>query len=489
MDNIQTDLMVIIGWCFLYLYLICILVISIYCLNQFYLFFRFRTHLFSVEINSNELPFITVQLPLFNEKYVVDRLIRNIVKLDYPIDKIEFQILDDSTDDTLLESKKLAKEYNSIGYNIEVINRIERVGFKAGALKNGLEKARGEYLVIFDADFMPNPDFIMKTLPYFSDPKIGVVQARWEHINQPENLLTEIQAMQLNVHFTIEQGGRCEADYLLQFNGTAGIWKKEAIVEAGGWHIDTLTEDLDLSYRAQLKGWKIKFLDRVTSPAELPMDIGGLKAQQFRWMKGGAETAKKLLSTVWHSDLKNSKKIQSTIHLLSSSMYLIIFWLGISTLPLLLWVDNFKFISNFTKLFYISLISTVTIYYYVNVILLDSNKNIIKNSIKFAWHLPFFLALTSGMSFQNSIAVLEGWSSKKTPFIRTPKKGENKFDLNYRMKAIPMTSIFEGIFFLVFTFAIYHSISIANYSFLAFHILLSIGYGIIFFLSIQSLKN
>jgi len=271
-------------------------------------------------------PMVTVQLPLYNEQYVVERLIDTIAEFDYPKDRFEIHILDDSTDETLDIVKRKVEEYKAKGFQIEQILRTVRQGYKAGALKDGTVFAKGEFLAIFDADFMPKPDFLKKTVPFFQDPKVGVVQTRWEHINQNYSLITKLQALQLNVHFTVEQVGRMQGDYFLQFNGTAGVWRKSTIEDAGGWEADTLTEDLDLSIRAQMKGWKIKFLEEIGSPAELPAEMNALKSQQFRWMKGGAETARKMLPTLWKSkDLTTRQKIHATQHLFASSVFLFVF--------------------------------------------------------------------------------------------------------------------------------------------------------------------
>jgi len=251
-------------------------------------------------------PMVTVQLPLYNEQYVVERLIDTIAAFDYPKDRFEIHILDDSNDETLDIVKRKVEEYKAKGFQIEQILRPIRQGFKAGALKDGTIFAKGEFLAIFDADFMPRADFLKKTVPFFQDPKVGVVQTRWEHINQNYSLITKLQALQLNVHFTVEQVGRMQGDYFLQFNGTAGVWRKSTIDDAGGWEADTLTEDLDLSIRAQMKGWKIKFLEEIGSPAELPAEMNALKSQQFRWMKGGAETARKMLPTQEKKQYKNN---------------------------------------------------------------------------------------------------------------------------------------------------------------------------------------
>jgi cellulose synthase/poly-beta-1,6-N-acetylglucosamine synthase-like glycosyltransferase len=240
----------------------------------------------SEEESESDLPFVTVQLPIYNEKYVIERLIEAVVDFDYPKSRYEIHILDDSTDDTVDIVRKRVAYYKEQGYQIEQVIRKDRKGFKAGALKDAMPLARGEFIAIFDADFLPRPDFLLQTVPYFEDEKVGVVQTRWEHINEDYSLITRLQAMQLNVHFTVEQKGRQAGNFLLQFNGTAGLWRRETIEDAGGWEADTLTEDLDLSYRAQLKGWKIEFLEHIGSPAELPAEMNSLKSQQFRWMKG-----------------------------------------------------------------------------------------------------------------------------------------------------------------------------------------------------------
>ena len=273
------------------LYVIALIYIMVFCLMQFHLLYHYGKN---AEVSSQDfedtkdedLPFVTIQLPIYNELYVVERLVDNIAKFDYPKDKYEIHILDDSTDETMQIALAKVEEYKAKGFNIEHITRSNRVGYKAGALKEGTKFAKGKFLAIFDADFLPNPDFLRQTIPHFSDEKVGVVQTRWEHINEDYSLITRLQAFQLNVHFTVEQMGRYNADYLLQFNGTAGIWRRECITDAGGWEADTLTEDLDLSYRAQFKGWKITFLEDITSPAELPAEMNGLKSQQHRWMKG-----------------------------------------------------------------------------------------------------------------------------------------------------------------------------------------------------------
>ena len=301
--------MTLLAYLILGIYIMALAWITGYCLLQLHLLYQYqkghqRNEEFSIaDIKEQDLPLVTIQLPIYNELYVIERLIDRVCEFHYPKEKMEIHILDDSTDETVEVVQKKVAYYQSKGFQIQQIRRVDRTGYKAGALKEATEQAKGEFIAIFDADFLPRKDFLLNTIPHFQNPKVGVVQTRWEHINQNYSLLTKLQAMQLNVHFTVEQQGRKSGNYMLQFNGTAGVWRKSTIKDAGGWEADTLTEDLDLSYRAQLKGWEITFLEKFGSPAELPAEMNGLKSQQFRWMKGGAETARKMLPTIWKSCL------------------------------------------------------------------------------------------------------------------------------------------------------------------------------------------
>ena len=478
------------------LYVVALIYIMVFCLMQFHLLYHYRKN---AEVSSEDfedtkdedLPFVTIQLPIYNELYVVERLIDNIAKFDYPKDKYEIHILDDSTDETVQIALAKVEEYKAKGFNIEHITRSNRVGYKAGALKEGTKFAKGKFLAIFDADFLPNPDFLRQTIPHFADEKVGVVQTRWEHINEDYSLITRLQAFQLNVHFTVEQMGRYNADYLLQFNGTAGIWRRECITDAGGWEADTLTEDLDLSYRAQFKGWKITFLEDITSPAELPAEMNGLKSQQHRWMKGGAETAVKLLPTVWKSNISLGQKIHATSHLLSSSIFLFVFFIGVSSVPLVFMLKGFDF--DYLGFFLISLLTIIVVYYNANVRKAWKDGLTVNNFFKFIFLFPVFLALSMGLSFHNSIAVIQGLRGKKTPFVRTPK-----FDIKgltdsfakdkYHYKDINKVTIFEGLLAMYFMMAIIGAIVVGNTSFIIFHTLLAFGYSTIFFFSIKHSK-
>lgn len=444
----------------------------------------------------DELPFVTIQLPIFNERYVVERLIDNVTQFDYPKDKFEIHVLDDSTDDTINITRRKVEEFKAKGFQIEQITRKNRKGYKAGALKEGMQFAKGEFIAIFDADFLPKPDFLLKTLPWFKDPNVGVVQTRWEHINEDYSLITRLQAMQLNVHFRVEQVGRMNGNYLLQFNGTAGVWRRQAIEEAGGWEADTLTEDLDLSIRAQLKGWKIQYLENVGSPAELPVEMNSLKSQQFRWMKGGAETAKKMLPTVWRSELSLGKKVQATIHLLSSTVFVFVFAMGVFSVPLLLLFgaliqDGIS--KDFFAYFLVGLMSIIAVYYVANVSPHNGGGFSIRKLLKFIFLFPLFLALSMGLSLHNTIAVIEGYRGKKSPFIRTPKFNIKSIrdklnQTNYLNHQVSWITILEGVFALYFLAAVLAAIYLQNMIFIAFHLMLFLGYGAIFYFSIRHMQ-
>ncbi len=371
--------------------------------------------------DENELPFVTIQLPVYNERYVVDRLIRATAEIKYPKDKLEIQILDDSTDETSSIINDTIKELSLKGINIEVVQRSNREGYKAGALANGLARCKGDFIGIFDADFIPPLDFLLKTIPHFNDPNTGMVQVRWGHLNKNYSFLTKLQAFGLDAHFMVEQPGRNQSGAFINFNGTAGIWRKTAIIDSGGWSAETLTEDLDLSYRAQLKGWKFKYLEDTVAPAELPAEIMGLRSQQFRWNKGAAQNMLKNLPSVLRSDLPMMKKMHAFFHLNNSAIFVAIMIAFISSIPLLIWKSS---ISNGDTIFHwmaISLLAYVFLgsYFYIPYKL--SNPDARFRLLKFIYWFPLFLCISMGLAFQNTMAVLEGWFGKNTAFIRTPK--------------------------------------------------------------------
>lgn len=516
----------VIAYSVLAIYTISLFYITVYCVMQFNLLYHYKRHQREVALGlqrepsvpkakavssraaelvleggtpvleeepGEAYPFVTVQLPIYNEFYVIERLIDAVAAFDYPRDRFEIHVLDDSTDETVEVVRKRVAHYRAQGVNIRQVQRKKRQGYKAGALRDAMEIAEGEFIAIFDADFLPRPDFLKQTIPYFQDPAIGVVQTRWEHINQDYSLITKLQALQLNVHFTVEQVGRMTGEYLLQFNGTAGVWRRETIEDAGGWEADTLTEDLDLSIRAQLKGWKIFFREEVGSPAELPVEMNALKSQQFRWMKGGAETARKMLPTVWSSNLTLNQKIHATSHLLASTIFAFVFITGVSSVPLLFFLGDLihvGFSKDFFAYFLVGLLSIIAVYYVANVQAPVHRHSYGKALYKFVSLFPMFLSLSMGLALHNTVAVIEGWRGKQSPFVRTPKfnikgMGDSFRSSKYLTQQLTWTTILEGALALYFTAAVVGGIYIQNTTFLVFHLMLALGYGAIFYYTLR----
>lgn len=472
----------------LLLYAAAMLFILLYSLAQAHLLYRFRRYL---KQGSNATPpapevwpMVTVQLPVYNEKYVVERLIDTVAALDYPAAKIEFQLLDDSDDETTQIIQQSIQQYPHLPFRH--IRRQDRSGFKAGALRYGLEQAKGEFIAIFDADFTPSPTFLKQTVPHFSHPETGMVQTRWAHLNKGYSILTRLQAFALDAHFYIEQVGRSSLNAYINFNGTAGIWRKATILDAGNWQDDTLTEDLDLSYRAQLKGWRFKYLPEVESPAELPPVMSALKSQQFRWTKGGAESAVKHLGSVLRSRAPLQTKCHATAHLLNSSVFVAVLLASLASIPLL-WakVNNLLplvvFNAGAVTLLSFAVISLV--YFQANAM---GNVSQSKRTGGFLLYFPLFLSISMGLALHNAVAVWEGWSGRKSPFIRTPKfnlearqhKWQENFYLNIRM---PYTTYAEGLLGLLFLGVAVWGIVQQEYGMLVFHGMLALGYLLVFY--------
>src|ERR1700687_953625 len=308
-------------------YLAVLIGLSAYGVHRYFIIYLFLKNRKRAELPAGQcrqLPKVTIQLPIFNEVYVVERLLRSVSELDYPRELLQIQVLDDSTDDTRDVTALCAEELRQRGFDVQLIHRVDRTGFKAGALAVGLESASGEFVCILDADFVAPPELLQRTIHFFTDPKIGMIQSRWGHLTRGYSLLTRMQAIVLDVHLLLEQTARSRSGRFFNFNGTAGLWRKSCIREAGGWQHDTLTEDLDLSYRAQLRGWKFVFLVDIVTPAELPVDIDGFKSQQHRWTKGSIQTCKKVLPRIWRSKLPFFIKIEATAHLTANFAYLLL---------------------------------------------------------------------------------------------------------------------------------------------------------------------
>jgi cellulose synthase/poly-beta-1,6-N-acetylglucosamine synthase-like glycosyltransferase len=441
--------------------------------------------------NPDEIPFVTIQLPIFNEKYVVERLLLSISKLDYPNEKLEIQVLDDSTDESRGVTKTIIDDLFRSGLDIKHLTRSNRIGFKAGALKEGLASAKGEFIAIFDADFLPQKDWLLQTIPYFKNKSTGMVQTRWGHLNRNYSLLTKIQAFALDAHFTLEQVGRNSQSHFINFNGTAGVWSKECILDAGNWESETLTEDLDLSYRAQLKNWKFTYLVDVVTPAELPIIISAARSQQFRWNKGGAENFRKMnWRVIISKNISFKTKLHGLLHLLNSSMFLFIFMMAVLSVPVLFIKKYYVHLALYFDIL-IFFVTTSVIFF---ICYWFTYKNVqgggFKNFIKYIGLFFAFYTIAMGFSFHNTIAVLEGLFGRKSDFIRTPKFNveglKDKWKQNtYISKKISKFAVMEGLLMLYFLFGIYSGIRLDDYGLITFHLMLFLGYGFVFVKSIQ----
>ncbi|MDZ7741641.1 MAG: cellulose synthase family protein [Bacteroidota bacterium] len=482
-----------------------LLFILLYSIVQFKLVINYRIakrrsgkknsgHLQEQYVPDFELPTVTIQLPVYNEIYVVKRLIDTVIRIDYPPEKLEIQVLDDSNDETSAIAEKRVKELLDQGHRICFIHRNNRRGFKAGALEEGLKIASGEFIAIFDADFVPPPDFLHNTLSYFENEKVGMVQTRWGHINKDYSLLTRLQAFGLDAHFSVEQKGRNARGHFINFNGTAGIWRKKCILDAGGWEHDTLTEDLDLSYRAQMKGWKFKYLEEVVTPAELPVVMSAVKNQQFRWNKGGAENFRKMIGKLIASkQVPFRTKVHGFFHLLNSAIFLCVLTTALLSVPLIFIKKShpeFELVFNISSLFLVC--TFILMVFYWNAYQ-ENPSGSMHNFGRFFKEFVLFLATTMGLSFHNSVAVIEGYLGKKSSFVRTPKfnimsAGDRWSGNKYLVNSINLISFIEGLLCLYFLFAIIAGIMMQEYGLLPFHLMLCWGFGFVFFHSIRNYK-
>lgn len=424
-----------------------------------------------------DLPRVTVQLPIFNEQYVVDRLLDSICKLQYPREKLDIQLLDDSTDETVEIARALVERYAAMGYPVTYHHRTNREGFKAGALAEGLKTAKGEFIAIFDADFVPPEDFLLKVIHHFTNPKVGMVQTRWTHINRNYSFLTEVEAILLDGHFVLEHSGRARSDVFFNFNGTAGMWRRTAIDEAGGWQHDTLTEDTDLSYRAQLKGWKFVYLQDVECPAELPVEMTAFKTQQARWAKGLIQTSKKILPHVLRSDVPRHVKLEAWFHLTANLSYPLMIVLSVLLLPAMI----IRFYQGWFQMLYIDLPLFMASTFSISSFYLVSQKELFPRTWPRAFlYLPFLMALGIGLTITNTRAVLEALAGKQTAFARTPKyRVESKKDKvgakKYRKRLgwVPWVELLIGTYF---AWTVYYAIANDNFITVPFLLLFVIGY-------------
>jgi cellulose synthase/poly-beta-1,6-N-acetylglucosamine synthase-like glycosyltransferase len=426
----------------------------------------------------DELPRVTVQLPMFNEQFVAERLIDCICKLKYPREKLDIQVLDDSTDETVEVVRNLVERYAALGHPISYHHRTQREGFKAGALAEGMKSAKGEFIAIFDADFTPPEDFLLKTIHHFADPKIGMVQTRWTHINRNYSFLTEVEAILLDGHFVLEHSGRARSGVFFNFNGTAGMWRGKAIEEAGGWQHDTLTEDTDLSYRAQLKGWKFIYLQDVECPAELPVEMTAFKTQQARWAKGLIQTGKKILPRVLKSDAPLHTKIEAWYHLTANLSYPLMVVLSVLLLPAMI----IRFYQGWFQMLYIDLPLFLASTFSISSFYLVSQRELFPRTWPRALlYLPFLMALGIGLTITNTKAVLEALIGQQSPFARTPKYGVEtrkhrvgaKSKYRKRLGWIPWAELLIGSYFAL---TVYYALDNENYITVPFLVLFVVGY-------------
>jgi cellulose synthase/poly-beta-1,6-N-acetylglucosamine synthase-like glycosyltransferase len=460
-------------------YLAILTILAIYGIHRYHLVFLYLRHKNKVAVPQGRLavrPKVTIQLPIYNEMYVVERLVESVCGIKYPRDLLEIQVLDDSTDGTQEIAAACVEKHRQEGFNIHHIHRTNRLGFKAGALENGLKYAAGEFIAIFDADFLPSTDFLEDVVDYFSDSQVGMIQVRWGHINREYSLLTQVQSVILDGHFMIEHGGRHLSGRFFNFNGTAGIWRRTAIESAGGWEHDTLTEDTDLSYRAQMIGWKFLYLPHIVCPAELPVEMNSFKTQQSRWAKGLIQTAIKLLPRILRSDLPLKIKVEAFFHLTANIAYPLMIVLSFLLLPVMI----VRFNQGWFQMLYIDLPLWLASTASVSTFYLVSQRELYPDWRKRVKYLPLLMAVGIGLSVSNSKAVMEAILGIKSSFKRTPKyKIESKNDRWATKKYLRRTGVlplFELSLGLYFALVVIYAFTSQNYPTIPFLLLFVIGF-------------
>jgi cellulose synthase/poly-beta-1,6-N-acetylglucosamine synthase-like glycosyltransferase len=462
-------------------YFIVLVLLASYGIHRYYLVYLYFKHKKNRTAEPpayfDDLPRVTVQLPIFNEQFVVERLLDAVCRLKYPREKLDIQLLDDSTDETVEVASALVERYAALGHPIFYVHRTNREGFKAGALQEGMKTAKGEFIAIFDADFVPPEDFLVKMVHHFTDPKVGMVQGRWTHINRNYSFLTEVESILLDGHFILEHGGRSRSGVFFNFNGTAGMWRRTTIEDAGGWQHDTLTEDTDLSYRAQLKGWQFVYRQDVECPAEVPVEMTAFKTQQARWAKGLIQTAKKILPRVMRSDEPVRVKTEAWYHLTANMSYPLMILLAVLLLPAMI----IRFYQGWFQMLVIDLPLFMASTFSISSFYLVSQKEIFPRKWPRALlFLPFLMSLGIGMTITNSRAVIEALLGKQSPFARTPKyKVESRKDRvrssKYRRRLgwIPWAELLIGTYF---AFTVYYAIDNENYVTIPFLLLFVVGF-------------
>ncbi len=468
-------------------YVAVLLVLSVYGSHRYYMAYLYYRHKFRLptpRARFEELPRVTVQLPVFNEMYVVNRLIGAVCALEYPRDRLEVQVLDDSTDETCEIAQACVERWREQGVDICYVHRQNRLGFKAGALENGLRQAKGEFVAVFDADFVPEPDFLRRTVHFFTDPKVGMVQVRWEHLNRDYSALTQCQGILLDGHFVIEHTARNRSGAFFNFNGTAGVWRRETIQGAGGWQHDTLTEDLDLSYRAQLAGWNFVFLPNVTAPAEIPVEMNAFKSQQHRWAKGSIQTALKLLPRIFRQPLPHHVKREAFFHLTANFAYLLMIPLAL-LMPITVMVrvgHGWYEVLLLDIPFFAAATASVCSFYFA------SQREIGMSIWQRLKYMPFLMALGIGLSVNNSRAVVEALFHHETGFTRTPKHGVKRAGESVARKRYRATVNFQPLVELglaaYMTYGIMFVLEREVYYSLPFLFLFQAGFGYVGLMSV-----
>ncbi len=459
-------------------YFFVLVILAVYGWHRYYLVYLYMKNKdrHPVPAGLERLPKVTVQLPIYNEMYVADRLIDAVCQLDYPRELLEIQVLDDSTDETRIVAERAVMRNADNGIDIVYIHRTDRTGYKAGALEAGLKVAKGEFIAIFDADFMPSPDFLAKTVPYFGDDRIAMVQARWGHINQDYSLLTKIQSILLDAHFVLEHGARNRAGLFFNFNGTAGIWRRTAIGDAGGWQHDTLTEDLDLSYRAQLRGWKFIFLPDLVAPAEVPVEMNSFKSQQHRWAKGSIQTCRKLLPKILCSNLPLGVKAEAFFHLTANFNYPLMCVLSVllgPSMAIRYSMGWYEMLLIDAPLFFAATASVANFY-------MVCQRELHADWMTRLKYLPFLMSVGIGLTVNNTRAVFEALFNHESEFARTPKyriegRADEWVGKKYRQSFViqPMIELGLGLYF---TATVFYALGNGLYATIPFLMLFQIGF-------------
>jgi cellulose synthase/poly-beta-1,6-N-acetylglucosamine synthase-like glycosyltransferase len=460
-------------------YFFVLIILAVYGWHRYYLvylYMRNKDNQPKAGPPLNPLPVVTIQLPLYNEMYVADRLIEAVCRIDYPLELLEIQVLDDSTDETRSIANLAVRRYAAQGYDIKYIHRTNRTGYKAGALEGGLKTARGEFIAIFDADFIPPTDFLTRLMPYFAGERIAMVQARWGHINQDYSLLTKIQSILLDGHFVLEHGGRNRAGRFFNFNGTAGVWRRCAIDDAGGWQHDTLTEDLDLSYRAQLRGWQFVFVSDLIAPAEVPVEMNAFKSQQHRWAKGSIQTCRKLLPQILRAKVPLSVKAEAFFHLTANFNYPLMVILSVLMFPSMVIRYNmgwYEMMLIDVPLFFAATFSVCNFY-------MVCQREIHDDWLTRLKYLPFLMSIGIGLSINNTRAVFEAILNKQSEFARTPKyhiegASDEWIGKKYH-QSVAVQPLIELALGLYFTATVFYALANQIYGTLPFLVLFQVGF-------------